>query len=78
MSKNLTTSGVARQNVLNNPYALQEIQKAVGLERVLFENEYRLPKNNWPGFSKFRSAPLTNVWQITMQNWQKRLRSTLR
>ncbi len=44
MSKNLTTSGIARQNVLNNPYALQEIQKAVGMEGVLFEGEYRFTK----------------------------------
>ncbi|NEW84148.1 MAG: hypothetical protein GZ094_17515 [Mariniphaga sp.] len=50
MSKNLTTSGVARQNVLNNPYALQEIQKAVGLEGVLFENEYRFTKKQLAQF----------------------------
>jgi len=50
MSKNLTTSDVARQNVLNNPYALQEIQKAVGLEGVLFENEYRFTKKQLARF----------------------------
>jgi hypothetical protein len=50
MSKNLTTSGIARQNVLNNSYALQEIQKAVGLEGVLFENEYRFTKKQLAQF----------------------------
>ncbi|MDP2890484.1 MAG: DNA-binding protein [Bacteroidota bacterium] len=50
MSKNLTTSGIARQNVLNNPYALQEIQKAVGMEGVLFENEYRFTKKQLAQF----------------------------
>jgi len=50
MSKNLTTSDIARQNVLNNPYALQEIQKAVGLEGVLFENEYRFTKKQLAQF----------------------------
>jgi len=50
MSKNLTTSGIARQNVLNNPYVLQEIQKAVGLEGVLFENEYRFTKKQLAQF----------------------------
>jgi hypothetical protein len=50
MSKNLTTSGIARQNVLNNPYALQEIQKAVGMEGVLFEGEYRFTKKQLAQF----------------------------
>ena len=50
MSKNLTTSGIARQNVLNNTYALQEIQKAVGMEGVLFENEYRFTKKQLAQF----------------------------
>lgn len=50
MSKNLTTSGIARQNVLNNPYALQEIQKAVGMEGILFENEYRFTKKQLAQF----------------------------
>ena len=50
MSKNLTTSGIARQNILNNTYALQEIQKAVGIEGVLFENEYRFTKKQLAEF----------------------------
>lgn len=37
MVKDLTTSEIARQNILNNKYALQEIQNAVGLRGVLFE-----------------------------------------
>ena len=32
MSKDLTTSVVDRQNVLNNPYALAEIEKAAEAE----------------------------------------------
>ena len=35
--KNLTTSEIARQNVLNNKYALEEIQKAIGLRGIIFE-----------------------------------------
>lgn len=31
MNANLTQSEVARQNVLNNRYAVAEIQKAIGL-----------------------------------------------
>lgn len=61
MSKNLTTSGIARQNVLNNTYALQEIQKAVGMEGVLFENEYR--------FTKKQLAQFFEVSERTIENY---------
>ena len=37
MSGDLTTSGVARQNILNNPYALAEIEKAAGIRGIPFE-----------------------------------------
>lgn len=50
MSKNLTSSSVARQNILNNTYALQEIQKAVGIEGIVFENEYRFTKKQLAQF----------------------------
>lgn len=39
MNKDLTSSKIARQNVLNNKYALEEIQKAVGLPGVLFRGQ---------------------------------------
>lgn len=39
MNKDLTSSKIARQNVLNNKYALQEIQKAVGLPGVIFKGQ---------------------------------------
>ena len=35
--KDLTNSNIDRQNILNNPYALQEVQKVIGLKGVLFE-----------------------------------------
>ncbi len=50
MSNDLTNSGIARQNILNNPYALQEIQTAVGLSGVLFENEFRFTKKQLAEF----------------------------
>lgn len=36
MDKNLTNSSVIRQNVLNNKYAVQEIQHFVGIQGVMF------------------------------------------
>ena len=50
MSNDLTNSVNARQNILNNPYALQEIQTAVGLSGVLFENEFRFTKKQLAEF----------------------------
>jgi hypothetical protein len=39
MSKDLTTSPTDRQNVLNNPYALAEIEKAAGIQGIPFEGK---------------------------------------
>ena len=38
--KNLTNSTIDRQSILNNRFALEKIQKYVGLKGVLFENVY--------------------------------------
>jgi hypothetical protein len=61
MSKDLTNSGIARQNILNNRYALQEVQKAVGISGVLFESEYR--------FTKKRLAEFYEVTERTIDNY---------
>lgn len=39
MSGDLATSAIARQNILNNPFAVDEIQKTVGLRTVEFEGK---------------------------------------
>lgn len=44
MNKDLTNSAVIRQNVLNNKYAVDEIQKTIGVCGVLFEQSYRFVK----------------------------------
>lgn len=44
MVKDLTNSVVERQNVLNNPYAVQEIQIAAPIQGVMFEGANRLVK----------------------------------
>ena len=41
MTKNFIDSAVVRQNVLNNKYAVDAIQKEIGMTGVVFENEYR-------------------------------------
>lgn len=42
--KDLTTSNIQRQNILNNKYAIQRIQEYVGMEGMLFEDEFRFTK----------------------------------
>jgi hypothetical protein len=39
MKKDLTNSEIDRQNILNNPYAISELEKAAGIQGVLFENK---------------------------------------
>lgn len=38
-TKDLTTSAVDRQNILNNPYALEEIERAAGVQGIPFEGK---------------------------------------
>ncbi|MDO9577795.1 MAG: DNA-binding protein [Candidatus Cloacimonadales bacterium] len=50
MNKNLTDSPLERQNIMNNQYALNEIEKAVGIKGVLFEGSYRFTKKQIADF----------------------------
>jgi len=38
MSKNLTNSPLERQNIMNNQYALIEIEKAIGIKGIDYGN----------------------------------------
>ncbi len=46
MAKDLTTSAIDRQNILNNRYAIESIQKETGVSGVLFEGQYRFTTNS--------------------------------
>jgi hypothetical protein len=50
MKKNLTNSPLERQNIMNNQLALSEIEKAVGIKGVLFEESYRFTKKQIADF----------------------------
>ena len=43
-AKNLTTSNVDRQNILNNRFALTRIQEYIGISGMQFKNEFRFTK----------------------------------
>lgn len=57
MSKDLTNSAIDRQNILNNPYALAEIEKAAGIEGILFEGKTVVFKEQVAAF--FEVTPRT-------------------
>ncbi|MDP1542263.1 MAG: DNA-binding protein [Polycyclovorans sp.] len=44
MNRDLTVSSVDRQNILNNPYALEKIQNSLNLPALEFEGEYYLTR----------------------------------
>ena len=45
MSKNLTTSQIDRQNILNNDIALPEIQKAINIKCIVWDDKLYLTKD---------------------------------
>jgi len=57
MSKDLTNSSVHRQNILNNPYALQEIEKATRITGIPFEGKTVVLKEQVAAF--FEVTPRT-------------------
>ena len=57
MAKDLTTSELDRQNILNNPYALAEIEKAAGIRGIPFEGSTVVLKNQVAEF--FEVTPRT-------------------
>jgi len=57
MKKDLTTSEIDRQNILNNPYALAEIEKAAGIQGIPFEGRTVVLKEQVASF--FEVTPRT-------------------
>jgi len=60
MAKDLISSSLARQNILNNKYAIQEVQQAVGISGVMFENEYRFTKKQIAEFFEVTERTIDN------------------
>lgn len=70
MTKDLTTSAIDRQNVLNNPYALAEIEKAAGVDGIVFEGRAIVLKEQVAAF--FEVSPRT------IENYLERFGDELR
>ena len=57
MPKDLTVSAVDRQNILNNPFAVAEIQKSIGMKGVEFRGRLVVLKEQVAAF--FEVSPRT-------------------
>ncbi len=57
MAKDLTVSNIDRQNILNNPYAVAEIQKSIGITGIEFNGKVVLLKEQVAAF--FEVTPRT-------------------
>ena len=68
--KDLTNSDIDRQNILNNPYALQKIQDYIGFPGLLFENEYR--------YTKKMAAEFYGVDERTIERYLEKFESELK
>jgi len=58
--KDLTVSAVDRQNILNNPYALQEIEKAAHIKGIPFEGRSVVLKEQVAEFFEVTSRTIDN------------------
>lgn len=63
MAKDLTQSPIDRKNILNNPYAVSEIQKATQVKGVVFEGAVRLVKEQVARFFEVTPRTIDNVLQ---------------
>lgn len=62
--KDLTNSTVSRQNILNNNYAIEEIQNAVGIEGILFDNQFRFLKSQIASFFEINERTIERYLEI--------------
>lgn len=60
MTKDLTRSAVDRQNILNNPYALVEIEKAAGMQGIPFEGKSVVLKEQVAAFFEVTVRTIEN------------------
>jgi len=87
--RDLTVSRIDRQNILNNPYALREIEKAAGITGIPFEGRTVVLKEQVACFfevalrtvenyiSRYREELYRNGYEIVKGARLKRLKSSI-
>jgi hypothetical protein len=68
MSKDLTSSELDRQNILNNPYALEEIENAAGIRGIPFEGKTVVLKDQ---AASFFEVSLRTIENYLVQNGEE-------
>jgi len=71
MPKDLTHSELDRQNVLNNPYALAEIEKAAGLQGIHWRGKTYVLKSQVASFFEVDSRTIENYLQKNSTELQR-------
>lgn len=71
MAKDLTNSEIERQNILNNPYALAEIEKAAGIQGVVFEGKALLLKEQVADFFEVTPRTIDNYLEKNGEELRK-------
>jgi hypothetical protein len=71
MKKDLTTSELDRQNILNNPYALAEIEKATGIQGIPFEGKTVVLKEQVASFFEVTPRTVDNYLEKNASELQK-------
>ena len=64
MAKDLTNSKIDRQNILNNNYAISEIEKACNIEGVLFEDKIAFTKEQVAQFYEIDVRTLERYLEV--------------
>lgn len=87
MAKDLTTSQIDRQNILNNQYAIDEIRSTSNIKGISFENKIYLTKNMVAAFFEVDIRTIeryvaANVDELTQNGYEilkgKRLKEFIR
>ena len=68
MAKDLTTSAIERQNVLNNNVALPRIQEDLGVKLLEFEGRYVLTKQMVADYYEVDKELLSVSLRLTKRN----------
>lgn len=71
MKKDLTNSSLDRQNILNNPYALAEIEKAAGIRGVPFEGRTVVLKEQVASFFEVTTRTVENYLESHSEELKK-------
>ena len=71
MAKDLTNSAIDRQNILNNPYALAEIEKAAGVRGIPFEGKTVVLKEQVANFFEVTLRTVENYLEQNTEELSK-------